>query len=177
MNSAPSATKANNDQPQAPPRATNGTESLVREAFDDIALVIGGVSVLHHLDDDLTWTLMKRLDRIRVRLLRDLKGISRRDEFEPTVGEAQERLMASSPLSALKVPGAAGNVVLPLSATEQYSGALGSMGKTMKSVLAMEALSVHTCEGLVALVDVVVGLISARTGMTCAGALAAPAPL
>lgn len=87
MNSPSSATNANNDPPQAPTRPTNGTEGLVREAFDDIALVIGGVSVLHHLDDDLTWTLMKRLDRIRVRLLRDLKGSSRRDEFEPTVAQ------------------------------------------------------------------------------------------
>ncbi|MBI4902877.1 MAG: hypothetical protein HY820_04530 [Acidobacteria bacterium] len=53
----------------------------MREAFDDIALVIGGVAVLHHLDDDLTWTLMSRLDRIRVRILRDLKGLPPRELF------------------------------------------------------------------------------------------------
>ena len=87
MNPTPSAIDDSNNQNQAPPSATNGTEGLVREAFDDIALVIGGVAILHHLDDDLTWTLMKRLDRIRVRLLRDLKGISRRDDFEPTVAQ------------------------------------------------------------------------------------------
>lgn len=87
MNSAPSATKTNHDQSQAPPGVKSDTENLVREAFNDIALVIGGVAVLHHLDDDLTWTLMKRLDRIRVRLLRDLKGTSRRDEFEPAVAQ------------------------------------------------------------------------------------------
>ncbi len=87
MNSAPSATKSNHDQNQAPPRANAGTESLVREAFNDIALVIGGVAVLHHLDDDLTWTLMKRLDRIRVRLLCELKGTSRRSDFEPAVAQ------------------------------------------------------------------------------------------
>lgn len=82
MNSAPSATKSNHDPGQAPPSAKSDTENLIREAFNDVALVIGGVAVLHHLDDDLTWTLMKRLDRIRVRLLRDLKGISRSDGFE-----------------------------------------------------------------------------------------------
>ncbi|MDX1966584.1 MAG: hypothetical protein SFV23_05385 [Planctomycetaceae bacterium] len=87
MNSAPSATKTKNDQSQAPPGVKSDTENLVREAFNDIALVIGGVAVLHHLDDDLTWTLMKRLDRIRVRLLRDLKGTSRRDDFEPAVAQ------------------------------------------------------------------------------------------
>lgn len=82
MNSAPSATKTNHNNTQAPPPVNSDAENLVREAFNDIALVIGGVAAIHHLDDDLTWTLMKRLDRIRVRLLRDLKGISRSDSFE-----------------------------------------------------------------------------------------------
>ncbi len=85
MNSAPSATKSNHSESQAPPPGTSDAENLVREAFNDIALVIGGVAVLHHLDDDLTWTLMKRLDRIRIRLLRDLKGVSRLECFEPSV--------------------------------------------------------------------------------------------
>ncbi len=83
MNSAPSATKSNHNEDQTPPPVKSDAEHLVREAFNDIALVIGGVAVLHHLDDDLTWTLMKRLDRIRVRLLRDFKGISRLEGFEP----------------------------------------------------------------------------------------------
>ena len=82
MNSA-SATNGNQQDTQAPAIARNAPETLVREAFNDIALLIGGVAVLHHLDDDLTWTLMKRLDRIRVRLLRDLKGIARFDGLEP----------------------------------------------------------------------------------------------
>lgn len=86
MNSAPSAAKPKLDEGQ-PPLVKNDAENLVREAFNDIALVIGGVAVLHHLDDDLTWTLMKRLDRIRVRLLRDLKGTSRLDSFEPSAAK------------------------------------------------------------------------------------------
>lgn len=84
MNSAPSATAANHNRNQPPPATSRDTESLVREAFNDVALVIGGVAVIHHVDDDLTWTLMKRLDRIRVRLLRDLRGLSRSDSFEPS---------------------------------------------------------------------------------------------
>ncbi len=87
MNSPPSATKATTDQVQYPAAAKNGTEPLVRGAFDDVALLIGSVAVIHHLDDDLTWTLMKRLDRIRVRLLRDLKVQAPRNEAEPTTPE------------------------------------------------------------------------------------------
>ncbi len=83
MNSPPSATKVTTNRNPDPARTGTGTEGTVRGAFDDVALLIGGVAVIHHLDDDLTWTLMKRLDRIRVRLLRDLKGNSRRDDFEP----------------------------------------------------------------------------------------------
>ncbi len=60
-----------------------GQEAIIRDAFDDVALVIGGIAVLHNLDDDLVWTLMKRLDRIRVRLLRNLKGASAKESFEP----------------------------------------------------------------------------------------------
>ena len=59
------------------------TESLVRAALDDIALLVGGAAALHQLEDDLVWTLTKRMDRIRVRLLRDLNGLAHRDELEP----------------------------------------------------------------------------------------------
>jgi hypothetical protein len=58
-------------------------ESLVRGALDDIALIVGGAAALHQLDDDLVWTMIKRLDRIRVRLLRDLRGLTSRDKVEP----------------------------------------------------------------------------------------------
>lgn len=88
MSSAPSATQPNKTATASSPRGKPDTEGLLREAFDDIALVIGGVAVIHHLDDDLIWTLMKRLDRIRVRLLRDLKGLAPRQEFEPALPKA-----------------------------------------------------------------------------------------
>jgi len=55
----------------------------VRLALADVALVIGSAAALHQLDDDLVWTVMKRLDRIRVRLLRELKGLAPREEYEP----------------------------------------------------------------------------------------------
>ena len=64
MHSPPSATKVTPNQNPDPARAGTSTENTVRGAFDDVALLIGGVAVIHHLDDDLTWTLMKRLDRI-----------------------------------------------------------------------------------------------------------------
>ena len=87
MHSPPTATKTNNTYNPEPARTDAHQEKKVRSAFDDVALLIGGAAVIHHLDDDLTWTLMKRLDRIRVRLLRDLKGDSHRDDFEPSVAQ------------------------------------------------------------------------------------------
>ncbi len=67
-----------------PPAADTQTQTLVRNALDDIAVVIGGAASLHQLDDDLVWSVMKRLDRIRVRLLHDLKGHPPRSEAEPS---------------------------------------------------------------------------------------------
>ena len=87
MHSPPTATKTNSTDNPEPARTEDHQEKKVRSAFDDVALLIGGAAVIHHLDDDLTWTLMKRLDRIRVRLLRDLKGDSHRDDFEPSVAQ------------------------------------------------------------------------------------------
>lgn len=68
---------------QKPAAPRTNPESLVRESLDDIALVIGGAAALHHIDDDLVWSVMKRLDRIRVRLLRDLKGLTPYDGYPP----------------------------------------------------------------------------------------------
>jgi hypothetical protein len=59
-------------------------EALVRDSFDDIALLVGSAASIYNLDDDILWTVMKRLDRIRVRLLRDLNGNTGREDFEPT---------------------------------------------------------------------------------------------
>jgi hypothetical protein len=64
-------------------KAHSNMESLVREALADVALVIGSAAGVYQLDDDLVWTVMKRLDRIRVRLLRELKGLNPREEYEP----------------------------------------------------------------------------------------------
>lgn len=79
--SATAVTKAKFPNPTISPPTT---ESLVRAALDDIALVVAGAAALHQITDDLVWTLMKRLDRIRVRLLRDLRGLAPREECEPT---------------------------------------------------------------------------------------------
>jgi hypothetical protein len=83
MSSLPAATKTTADPKQKPGRASPGIENLVREAFNDVALLIGAVAAIHQVEDDLVWTVMKRLDRIRIRLLRDLKGVSRPEDFDP----------------------------------------------------------------------------------------------
>ena len=83
MSSTPSAVHPGKTQPARRQQPPKNAGALLREAFDDIALVIGGGAVAHGIDDDLTWTLMERLDRIRVRLLRDLKRIPPKDLFHP----------------------------------------------------------------------------------------------
>lgn len=55
----------------------------MREAFDDIALVIGGAAADYRIDDDLTWTLLARIDRIRQRLFQEFRGLPPKDLFEP----------------------------------------------------------------------------------------------
>jgi hypothetical protein len=64
------APKHENAPETLPPPAT--PESIVRDAFDDVAIVIGGAAASYQLEDDLLWTLMSRLDRIRVRTLHRL---------------------------------------------------------------------------------------------------------
>ena len=102
MSTIPSATP-----PKALGPATGSrTESLVRRAFDDVALVFGGAATLHKLEDDAVWTVMRRLDRIRVRLLRDLKGLSQRNAFEgdspepPRVHAAVEEFLSRNRVGA-----------------------------------------------------------------------------
>ena len=85
MTSPATDTKRPPREPAISPVAIGGRdETLVRDAFDDIALLVGSIAAIHNLDDDLLWTLMKRLDRIRVKLLRNLLGGTAREDFEPT---------------------------------------------------------------------------------------------
>ena len=83
MNINAPATSNKKADPPVPAVPSPPAEALVRAALDDIALIVGGAAALHQLEDDLVWTLTKRMDRIRVRLLRDLKGLAGRNEFEP----------------------------------------------------------------------------------------------
>lgn len=69
---------------QTPTALAAAHEALIRDSFDDIALLVGSTATIYNLDDDVLWTVMKRLDRIRVRLLRDLTGLTGRENFEPT---------------------------------------------------------------------------------------------
>jgi len=73
--------------PIGPPRADTQTQTLVRSALDDIAVVVGNAASMHELDDALVWSVSSRLDRIRVQLLRDLKGLEPRNEAEPGTRE------------------------------------------------------------------------------------------
>jgi hypothetical protein len=83
MSSTPSAIPAGKTQPTRRQQTPKDAWTLLREAFDDIALVIGGAAVVHRIDDDLTWTLLARIDRIRVRLLQELRRLPVKDLYEP----------------------------------------------------------------------------------------------
>jgi hypothetical protein len=49
-------------------------EHLVRAAMDDVAVIVGSAVAIQALDTDQVWSIINRLDRIRIRLLRDIKG-------------------------------------------------------------------------------------------------------
>jgi hypothetical protein len=49
--------------------SSNPIESIIQDAFEDVALLIGGVASLHQLDDQLVRTLIRRLDHVRSRAL------------------------------------------------------------------------------------------------------------
>jgi hypothetical protein len=44
-------------------------EAIVRDAFEDVALLIGGAAALHQLEDGVLQGLVRRLDRVRARAL------------------------------------------------------------------------------------------------------------
>jgi len=52
-------------------------KELLRDLFEEEALVIGGLVAVHEVEDDLVWRLMKSLDAIRTKVFRRL------DETDP----------------------------------------------------------------------------------------------
>jgi hypothetical protein len=49
--------------------SSDAVEAIVRDAFEDVALLIGGAAALHRLEDGVVQTLVRRLDRVRARAL------------------------------------------------------------------------------------------------------------
>jgi hypothetical protein len=58
-------------------------EHLVRAAMDDVAVIVGSAVAIRALDTDQVWSVINRLDRIRIRLLRDIKGLTSGDGSRP----------------------------------------------------------------------------------------------
>jgi hypothetical protein len=42
--------------------------------MDDVAVIVGSAVAIQALDTDQVWSVINRLDRIRIRLLREIKG-------------------------------------------------------------------------------------------------------
>ena len=76
-------------------------EGVFREAFEDVALLIGTVAVVHSLEDGVVRTLLRRLDRVRLRTFARLpqahgprpavKAVSRPRPLHPAVQEFLSR--------------------------------------------------------------------------------------
>jgi hypothetical protein len=49
--------------------SSNQIESIMQDAFEDVALLIGGAASLHQLEDQLVRILIRRLDHVRSRAL------------------------------------------------------------------------------------------------------------
>ncbi len=49
-------------------------EEIIRDLFEEEALMIGGLVVLHRPEDDLVWRLIRNLDVIRQKALRRLEA-------------------------------------------------------------------------------------------------------
>jgi hypothetical protein len=49
--------------------SSNPIESIIQDAFEDVALLIGGAASLHQLEDPLVRILIRRLDHVRSRAL------------------------------------------------------------------------------------------------------------
>jgi hypothetical protein len=62
-------------------------ETLIRRALDEVALTIGSAATGHQFEDDFVWTVMKRLDRVRTRLLGDIGRLSPDDRLRPASSE------------------------------------------------------------------------------------------
>jgi hypothetical protein len=48
---------------------------IIQDAFEDVALLIGGAASLHQLENQLVRTLMRRLDHVRTRALARLEQV------------------------------------------------------------------------------------------------------
>ncbi len=55
-------------------KAAETIDRLFRDAFEDVALIIGGVAVAHSLRDDLVHSLVRRLNAVRMRTLARLRS-------------------------------------------------------------------------------------------------------
>lgn len=49
-------------------------QELINDLFEEEALLIGGLVVVHPVNDDLVWRLIKNLDVIRTKILRRLEN-------------------------------------------------------------------------------------------------------
>ena len=60
-------------------------EAIIQDAFEDVALLIGGAAVLHQMEDGVLRTLLRRLERVRGRLLSQFARVHGAGVREPAM--------------------------------------------------------------------------------------------
>jgi hypothetical protein len=58
---------------------TPEVEALLRDTFDDVALLIGGTAALHPVQDNFVRSLLRRLERVRNRAFSRLPRVVQRE--------------------------------------------------------------------------------------------------
>lgn len=74
---------------QTDPMTRSEARRLVLEVFEESVLMLGGLVAVHAVDDDFVWSLVKGLDAVCSKALRN---VDHRDANESTAPDAESRL-------------------------------------------------------------------------------------
>jgi hypothetical protein len=65
--------------------SSNQIESIIQDTFEDVALLIGASSAINRFDDAETWSMMRRLYRLRSQALARLSAVIDPGSEEPAI--------------------------------------------------------------------------------------------
>jgi hypothetical protein len=71
--------------------STTEARELIDDLFEEEALALGGLVVLHEVDDQLVWRLVRNMDAVRGKALRRLEEKEPRDRDRGSLAEPLPR--------------------------------------------------------------------------------------